>query len=72
MTFLDTMLQVFLLGDSQQSLRLPTRVTSIHIDPATHLQKVYTLEGENQGSSDPHSVHLCPCWALPMLTSVSP
>ncbi|XP_028740769.1 fatty acid synthase [Peromyscus leucopus] len=47
-TFLDTMLQMSILGVSQQSLRLPTRVTSIHIDPATHLQKVYALEGENQ------------------------
>ncbi|ERE67869.1 fatty acid synthase [Cricetulus griseus] len=47
-TFLDTMLQVSILGVSQQSLRLPVRVTAIHIDPATHLQKVYTLEGENQ------------------------
>lgn len=62
MTFLDTMLQMSILGVSQQSLRLPTRVTSIHIDPATHLQKVYALEGENQGSSGPSSVHLCPGW----------
>lgn len=62
MTFLDTMLQVSILGVSQQSLRLPVRVTAIHIDPATHLQKVYTLEGENQGSSGPHSMCLCPGW----------
>ncbi|XP_028643680.1 fatty acid synthase [Grammomys surdaster] len=47
-TFMDTMLQISILGFSQQSLQLPTRVTAIYIDPATHLQKVYTLEGETQ------------------------
>ncbi|XP_008826418.1 fatty acid synthase [Nannospalax galili] len=47
-TFLDTMLQMSILGVGQQSLRLPTRVSSIHIDPVTHLQKVYSLEGETQ------------------------
>lgn len=59
-TFMDTMLQISILGFSQQSLQLPTRVTAIYIDPATHLQKVYTLEGETQGSSGPSSMHLCP------------
>ncbi|MCQ8063906.1 acyltransferase domain-containing protein [Salmonella enterica] len=47
-TFLDTMLQVSILGISQHSLRLPTRVTAIHIDPATHLRKVYRLQEETQ------------------------
>lgn len=57
-TFIDTMLQVSILGLSQQSLQLPTRVTAIYIDPATHLQKVYTLEGETQGRSGPSCLHL--------------
>lgn len=39
-TFLDTMLQMSILGSGQRSLRLPTRVTAVHIDPATHLQKL--------------------------------
>uniref|UniRef100_A0A4X2LHQ6 Fatty acid synthase n=1 Tax=Vombatus ursinus TaxID=29139 RepID=A0A4X2LHQ6_VOMUR len=47
-TFLDTMLQVSIMGDSQRSLRLPTRITSIHIDPATHQQKVYQHQEETQ------------------------
>lgn len=47
-TFIDTMLQVSILGFSKQSLQLPTRVTAIYIDPATHLQKVYMLEGDTQ------------------------
>lgn len=59
-TFMDTMLQISILGFSQQSLQLPTRVTAIYIDPATHLQKVYTLEGETQGRCGPRSLHLCP------------
>lgn len=57
---MDTMLQVSILGSSQQSLQLPTRVTAIYIHPATHLQKVYTLEGETQGSSGPSSMPLYP------------
>lgn len=60
-TFMDTMLQISILGFSKQSLQLPTRVTAIYIDPATHLQKVYMLEGDTQGSSGPRSVHLS--WA---------
>ncbi|XP_004432939.1 PREDICTED: fatty acid synthase isoform X2 [Ceratotherium simum simum] len=47
-TFLDTMLQMSILGSGQRSLRLPTRITAIHIDPATHRQKVYALQGEAQ------------------------
>lgn len=47
-TFMDTMLQISILGFSKQSLQLPTRVTAIYIDPATHLQKVYMLEGDTQ------------------------
>ncbi|XP_042524650.1 fatty acid synthase [Dipodomys spectabilis] len=47
-TFLDTMLQVSILGLSRRSLHLPTRFTAIHIDPATHLRKLYTLQGQTQ------------------------
>ncbi|XP_066093790.1 fatty acid synthase [Saccopteryx bilineata] len=43
-TFLDTMLQMFILGTSQRSLRLPTRIATVHINPATHRQKVYALQ----------------------------
>ncbi|XP_016070948.1 PREDICTED: fatty acid synthase [Miniopterus natalensis] len=42
-TFLDSMLQITILSSDQRSLRLPTRVTAIHIDPATHWRKVYSL-----------------------------
>ncbi|XP_058417918.1 fatty acid synthase isoform X2 [Diceros bicornis minor] len=49
-TFLDTMLQMSILGSGQRSLRLPTRITAIHIDPATHRQKVYALQGEAQAA----------------------
>lgn len=48
-TFLDTMLQVSILGHSQRSLRLPTRITALHIDPATHLRKVHSW-GEAQAA----------------------
>uniref|UniRef100_A0A250Y8F2 Fatty acid synthase n=1 Tax=Castor canadensis TaxID=51338 RepID=A0A250Y8F2_CASCN len=44
-SFLDTMLQMSILGMRQRSLRLPTRIAAIHIDPAAHLQKVYALQG---------------------------
>ncbi|KAM4844089.1 fatty acid synthase [Thomomys bottae] len=47
-TFLDTMLQVSILGLSQRSLHLPTRFTAIHIDPATHLRKVYALQDQTR------------------------
>lgn len=47
-TFLDTMLQMSILDSEQRGLRLPTRITSIHIDPATHRQNVQALQGEAQ------------------------
>lgn len=50
-TFLDTALQMSILSSGHRSLHLPTRITAIHIDPATHLQKVYALQGETQGST---------------------
>lgn len=39
-TFLDTMLQMIVLGLPGRSLRLPTRIRSVCVDPAVHLQKV--------------------------------
>ncbi|XP_037134459.1 fatty acid synthase [Syngnathus acus] len=39
-TFLDTMLQMIVVGLSGRSLRLPTRIRSVCIDPAIHLEKV--------------------------------
>uniref|UniRef100_A0A2K5Q2X1 Fatty acid synthase n=2 Tax=Cebus imitator TaxID=2715852 RepID=A0A2K5Q2X1_CEBIM len=47
-SFLDTMLQISILSVSQDSLLLPTRITAIHIDPATHRQKLYTEQDEAQ------------------------
>nr|XP_025855761.1 fatty acid synthase [Vulpes vulpes] len=44
--FLDAMLQTSILGNPQRTLCLPTRITSIHIDPALHQQKVYSLKGD--------------------------
>ncbi|XP_077358210.1 fatty acid synthase isoform X2 [Festucalex cinctus] len=39
-TLLDTMLQMIVVGLSGRSLRLPTRIRSVCIDPAVHLEKV--------------------------------
>ncbi|VTJ57756.1 Hypothetical predicted protein [Marmota monax] len=49
-TFLDTILQMSILSSGHHSLHLPTRITAVHIDPASHLQKVYALQGETQGA----------------------
>ncbi|XP_034563602.1 fatty acid synthase [Notolabrus celidotus] len=46
-TFLDTMLQMIVVGLSGRSLRLPTRIRSVCIDPALHQEKVSEYaEGE--------------------------
>ncbi|XP_059527571.1 fatty acid synthase [Myotis daubentonii] len=45
-TFLDSMLQMSILGACQRSLRLPTRIAAIRIDPALHQRKVHTLQDE--------------------------
>ncbi|KAL0628997.1 Fatty acid synthase [Plecturocebus cupreus] len=42
------MLQMSILGTGQRSLFLPTRITAIHIDRATHRQKLYTQQDEAQ------------------------
>ncbi|XP_053308944.1 fatty acid synthase [Spea bombifrons] len=40
-TFLDTMLQMMVLGLKGRSLRLPTRISSVYIDPKTHEDYVH-------------------------------
>ncbi|XP_028825311.1 fatty acid synthase [Denticeps clupeoides] len=40
-TFLDTMLQMIVVGLSGRSLRLPTRIRSVCIDPTLHVQHVH-------------------------------
>lgn len=47
-SFLDTMLQLSILGTAQRSLRLPTRISAIHIHPGTHRQKLRTLSDGTQ------------------------
>lgn len=48
-TFLDTMLQMIVLGLSGRSLRLPTRIRSVCVDPAVHLEKVCEYADGKQG-----------------------
>ncbi|KAM4715440.1 fatty acid synthase isoform 2-T2 [Anableps anableps] len=47
-TFLDTMLQMMVVGLPGRSLRLPTRIRSVCIDPAAHLEKVCKYTDEMQ------------------------
>ncbi|XP_015234782.1 PREDICTED: fatty acid synthase, partial [Cyprinodon variegatus] len=44
-TFLDTMLQMMVVGLPGRSLRLPTRIRSVCIDPAIHVDKVCEYAG---------------------------
>lgn len=55
-TFLDAMLQMSILSSSQHSLQLPTRITTVRIDPATHRQKAYALRDGTRGSPAPTPV----------------
>ncbi|XP_061823044.1 fatty acid synthase [Nerophis lumbriciformis] len=56
-TFLDTMLQMIVVGLSGRSLRLPTRIRSVCIDPALHLESVLKYADEKQAVR----VHLNRC-----------
>ncbi|XP_077481477.1 fatty acid synthase [Stigmatopora argus] len=56
-TFLDTMLQMIVLGLSGRSLRLPTRIRSVCIDPAIHLGKVHEYADGKQAVA----VHINHC-----------
>uniref|UniRef100_A0A3P8WFV6 Fatty acid synthase n=1 Tax=Cynoglossus semilaevis TaxID=244447 RepID=A0A3P8WFV6_CYNSE len=47
-TFLDTMLQMIVMGISGRSLRLPTRIRSVCIDPSLHTEKICEFVDENQ------------------------
>lgn len=49
-TFLDTMLQMLVVGLSGRSLRLPTRIRSVCVDPVVHLQKVRVYADDTQGT----------------------
>ncbi|CAL8303726.1 unnamed protein product [Lota lota] len=47
-TLLDTMLQMVVVGLPGRSLRLPTRIRSVCVDPALHLQKVSQYGDDKQ------------------------
>ena len=51
-SFVDTMLQMQVLGLSGRSLRLPTRIRSLRIDPAKHAQNVTEIDSQRQGRAD--------------------
>ncbi|MEQ2203531.1 hypothetical protein XENOCAPTIV_000317, partial [Xenoophorus captivus] len=70
-TFLDTMLQMMVVGIPGRTLRLPTRIRSVYIDPAVHLDKVCGYNDEMQAlihrlqrKLAPHGVQL-PVSGLP-------
>ncbi|KAL4648124.1 fatty acid synthase [Arapaima gigas] len=50
-TFLDTMLQMIVVGLSGRSLRLPTRIRSVCIDPCLHEERVQDY-GEGRKAAD--------------------
>ncbi|XP_032358725.1 fatty acid synthase [Etheostoma spectabile] len=56
-TFLDTMLQMIVAGLSGRSLRLPTRIRSVCVDPTIHLEKVCNYTDGKQAMD----VHVNPC-----------
>nr|DBA27527.1 TPA: hypothetical protein GDO54_008007 [Pyxicephalus adspersus] len=56
-TFLDTMLQMLVLGIKGRSLRLPTRILSVHIDPTTQEEQV--CPGPDDKKAVPVAVNSC-------------
>uniref|UniRef100_A0A8C7S0I9 Fatty acid synthase n=1 Tax=Oncorhynchus mykiss TaxID=8022 RepID=A0A8C7S0I9_ONCMY len=52
-TFLDTMLQMIVVGLSGRSLRLPTRIRSVYVDPNIHQERV-TDYAEGKKAVDVH------------------
>lgn len=56
--FLDTMLQMIVLGLPGRSLRLPTRIRSVRINPQAHLETVWKYDDNKQavGISVDHCV----------------
>ena len=55
-TFLDTMLQMIVVGLSGRSLRLPTRIRSVCVDPTVHQERV-TEYGEAKKGIEIKHVH---------------
>ncbi|XP_042306938.1 fatty acid synthase isoform X1 [Sceloporus undulatus] len=45
-TFLDTLLHLIILGEMGRSLRLPTRIRSVCIDPKLHKERAHTYDSE--------------------------
>lgn len=54
MTFLDTMLQMIVVGLSGRSLRLPTRIRSVCVDPTVHQERVTEYGEGNKGIEIKH------------------
>lgn len=48
-TFLDTMLQMIVVGLSGRSLRLPTRIRSVYVDPTLHEERVQDYPDDRKG-----------------------
>ena len=49
MSFLDSMLQMSILQVEERSLRLPTRIRSLVIDPKLHEKKMRTRKSGEKG-----------------------
>ena len=48
-SFLDTMLQIQILTHPGRSMRLPTRIASLRVDPRQHPEHVTEIDSERQG-----------------------
>ena len=48
-SFLDTMMQMQILGQPGRSLQLPTRIKSLHVNPVVHRDHVIQIDSERQG-----------------------
>ena len=68
-TFLDTMLQMIVVGLSGRSLRLPTRIRSVCIDPAVHLEKISEYTDGKKGVLSLYSKPVLVC--LHVISSIS-
>lgn len=49
-TFLDTLLHLIVLAETGRSLRLPTRIRSVYIDPVLHQEQVYQYQDNVEGN----------------------
>lgn len=50
MTFLDTLLHMIVLAETGRSLRLPTRIRSVYIDPVLHPEHVCQYQDNVEGN----------------------